>query len=286
MTGLQQRSIHQLIGTLRHRCRPSYGSLPQAINGSHETLIAASAISDITVQRISFSRLYRNPVKTPDIPAFKLSRDSLVYHVRIMRTSPYPLLAIFFFTALFIHFSVTTAISPSRALGWPALIECDLGTKPPRDPTYHECLAFTIRLHLMAMREPPEAYKFYGRNIGTCSECVDLPFKLLFGQSRCAVLIDINDADEKELSIFGLRELHGALQGVLEQCWLNRNPAKRFNGRGYPGNMPAWAAFVKGDTHRPGDQEAMTLGNRTLKVIDLSQGWPKLQPAALRPLVQ
>ena len=237
--------------------------------------MAASAIPDTTVQRISFSRLYRNPVKTPDIPAFKLSRGSLVYHVRIMRTSRYPLLAIVLFTALFIHFSATTAISPSRALGWPALIECDPSTKPPRDPTYYECLAFTIRLHQIAKREPPHAYKWYGRNIGTCTECTDLPFKLLLGQSRCAVLIDIDDADEKEVSIFGLRELHGALQGVLEECWLNRIPARRCNGRGYPGNMPAWAAFVKGDIHRPGDQEAMTLGNRTLKVIDLSQGWPK-----------
>ncbi|KAL8860179.1 MAG: hypothetical protein Q9178_003443 [Gyalolechia marmorata] len=127
----------------------------------------------------------------------------------------------------------------------------------------------------MAKQEPPHAYKFYGRNIGTCSECTDLPFKLLFGQSRCAVLIDVNDADEKALSIFGLRELHNALQGVLEECWLNRDPAKRLNGRGYPGSMPAWAAFVKGDSHRLGDPEAMMLGNRTLNVIDLSQGWPR-----------
>lgn len=190
-----------------------------------------------------------------------------------MQTQRHVLSAILLLAALFAIRS--SASYPSRALGWPSLIECDPRTKPPTDPTYHECLAFTSRLYLMVKTEPPEAYKYYGRNIGTCSECTDLPFKLLFGQSKCAVLIDIDDADEKELSIFGLRELHGALQGVLEECWLNRNPAKRFNGRGYPGNMPAWAAFVKGDTHRLRHQEATMLGNRTLKVVDLSQGWPK-----------
>lgn len=91
--------------------------------------------------------------------------------------------------------------------------------------------------------------------------------------------VDDNGEDETALSIFGLQDLWEALEGVVQQCWLNGNVRKRSNGRGYPTNFPAWAGFGRGKDGLAvvggGGRGArgLRMGNRTVRVIDLEEGW-------------
>ena len=99
-----------------------------------------------------------------------------------------------------------------------------------------------------------------------------MPVILHFGRGKCATLIDVDDDDEKEISIFGLRDLYEALDGVITTCWLNLEVVKRSNGRGYPFNGKAWAAFVRGCADGIGGM--MRVGNRRVNVVNLTRrGW-------------
>ncbi|KAL8992858.1 MAG: hypothetical protein Q9169_006779 [Polycauliona sp. 2 TL-2023] len=171
--------------------------------------------------------------------------------------------------------SLHTAASPApRALSINPRIQCDHRTKPPLNPSHQACSSFMDRLSVAAHKEPVGSFKYYARNIGTCSECVDLPAVLHFGRYKCATLIDVDDEYEKELDLFGLHDLWAALNGVVRDCWLNPELRKRSNGRGYPSNFWAWAAFVPGKADLiEGRDGALRIGNRTVSVIDLGEGW-------------
>ncbi|KAL8779175.1 MAG: hypothetical protein Q9213_007061 [Squamulea squamosa] len=151
-------------------------------------------------------------------------------------------------------------------------IRCVPGTKPPTNPSYQSCMAFMWKLSERSNQEPTGAYKWYGRDIGRCSECEDLPAIVHFGAGRCAALIDVDDNHEKDYSIFGLRDLWEALNGVIKECWLNPDPKKKLDGKGYPVKFPAWAIFTKGTSHLQVDK-IINLGNRTMNVLDLSKWW-------------
>ena len=87
-------------------------------------------------------------------------------------------------------------------------------------------------------------------------------------------MVDVDDgADETALSIFGLGDLWEALEGVVQRCWLKGDVRKRCNGRGYPANFPAWAGFVRGVRGGGGGFGGLKMGNRTVSVIDLEEGW-------------
>ncbi|KAI4232882.1 MAG: hypothetical protein LQ349_004734 [Xanthoria aureola] len=144
--------------------------------------------------------------------------------------------------------STTANLRPTPyPLSRPPRVQCDPRTKPPTTPSPQDCATFLSHLLNTARREPPGAYKYYARHIGTCAECVDLPAVLCFGRaSRCAAVVDVDDddgEDETALSIFGLTDLWEALEGVVQRCWLKGDVRKRCNGRGYPANFPAWAGL-------------------------------------------
>lgn len=95
-------------------------------------------------------------------------------------------------------------------------------------------------------------------------------------------MVDVDDddgEDETALSIFGLTDLWEALEGVVQMCWLKGDVRKRCNGRGYPANFPAWAGFVRGKDGLAvvgggrGGTRGWRVGNRTMSVIDLEEGW-------------
>jgi len=156
--------------------------------------------------------------------------------------------------------------------------KCDARTRPPTDPSFKDCQDFLWSLAIKAHREPTAAYRWYGRRLDPCDECVKLPTIIHHGRQKCAALIDVDDKHEDEVSIFGLRELWQALSDVVAVCWLG----ERHNGLGYPGGQ-AWAGFFKGTSL--GSEvlgiEMVSLGNgterrggRRMSVLDLSEGWP------------
>ncbi|KAL8721899.1 MAG: hypothetical protein Q9181_007610 [Wetmoreana brouardii] len=165
--------------------------------------------------------------------------------------------------------------------------ECDARTRPPRSPSLLSCENVLWTLRQKAQQEPPGAYKWYGRHLDPCDQCVQLPTIIHFGRKRCAIAIDVDDEHDDEPSIFDLGDLWEALRDVIQVCWMREN----HNGRGYPGGQVAWAGFVKGPTQGAGvlwndtavlGDEAKALwknetehwGNRTMSVLDLSEGWP------------
>lgn len=167
-------------------------------------------------------------------------------------------------------------------------IKCDTHTKPPKVPSVKDCEKFLWELSIKAQAEPKGAYKYYARDIDPCKECVKLPTIIHFGALRCATVIDVDDGQEAELSIFGLTDLYAALSQVVGTCWLRQ----MHNGVGYPAAMAAWAGLIKRSNLRLGSSgnETMDLedgtdalmrneverwGNRTVSVIDLSAGWPQ-----------
>ncbi len=156
---------------------------------------------------------------------------------------------------------------------------CDARTKPPSNPSFQECQDFLWSLSDKAHKEPTAAYKWYGRRLEPCDECVKLPTIVHFGRQKCAALIDIDDEHEDEISIFDLRDLWQALSDVVSVCWLGQ----RHNGLGFPGGHLAWAGFIKGITLGAEVMgiEMLRLGNgterrggRRVSVLDLSKGWP------------
>ncbi|KAL8705553.1 MAG: hypothetical protein Q9201_001331 [Fulgogasparrea decipioides] len=165
--------------------------------------------------------------------------------------------------------------------------ECDARTRPPRRPSLISCDNLLWTLRNKADQEPPGAYKWYGRHLDPCDQCVELPAVIHFGRQQCAIVIDVDDEHEDDPSIFGLRDLWEALHDVIRVCWVQ----EFHNGRGYPGGQAAWAGFVRGmgqgsgvlwnDTAVLGAEaeglwknETERWGDRTMNVLDLSEGWP------------
>lgn len=135
-------------------------------------------------------------------------------------------------------------LSTLFTLGLARLPECDARTKPPKDPPVIACNDFLEYLSMKAHSQPRGEYRWYGRNIGPCNECVKLPTIIHHSGLGCATLVDVDDEKEDVPSIFGLSDLRQALSDVLGICWLT----KKRNGRGYPGGQAAWAAFTQGVT--------------------------------------
>lgn len=133
-------------------------------------------------------------------------------------------------------------ISTLFTLGVSRPPECDARTKPPKDPPVIACNDFLEYLSIKAHRQPRGEYRWYGRKLEPCDQCVKLPTIIHHGDLRCATLIDVDDENEDVPSIFGLSDLRQALSDVLGFCWL----VKKRNGRGYPGGQAAWAAFTAG----------------------------------------
>ncbi|KAL8772273.1 MAG: hypothetical protein Q9209_002485 [Squamulea sp. 1 TL-2023] len=179
-------------------------------------------------------------------------------------------LTIFLLFTLFASSAFSTPLSLFQ--GQEPRIQCVPGTKPPTNPSYQSRMAFMWKLSEKSNQEPTGAYKWYGRDTGRCSECEELPAIIHFGAGRCAALIDVNDNHAKDYSIWGLRDLYEALNGVIKYCWLNADPKKKLDGKGYPAKFPAWAIFTKGISHLPTDK-VTNLGNQTPNVLDLSEGW-------------
>ncbi|KAL8829160.1 MAG: hypothetical protein Q9191_002173, partial [Dirinaria sp. TL-2023a] len=189
-----------------------------------------------------------------------------------------------FLLTLFLLLSTVLTLSTS----YPPRIKCDTRSKPPKDPSFQDCSEFLWELSIKAHAEPQGSYKWYGREIDACTECVKLPTIIHIGTLKCATVIDVDDARETDLSIFGLTDLNAALSDVIGTCWLRQ----MHNGVGYPGAQAAWAGLIKGFTGlRLGGSVNDTLEledgadallrnemerwrNRTVSVIDLSAGWP------------
>ena len=145
-------------------------------------------------------------------------------------------------------------------------IECDPRTKRPTIPSLNDCEDFLSLLNIRA-HEAAGAYSWYGRNIGTCDDCVKLPAIIHFGKSKCAVLIDVDEKAAEWVDYFNLKMLYRALSDVILSCWLK----EKQNGRGYPGLLTVWAVFIRGVELQSGrfTEGSLKPGNRTISVIDL-----------------
>lgn len=97
-----------------------------------------------------------------------------------------------------------------------------------------------------------------------------LPAIVHIGRHACAAVIDVDDKDEKDFSVFDMKDLWQALSDVVGICWLG----EKHNGRGYPGSQTAWTGFVRGvgSGTAVSLMETMMLGNRTVTILDLSKG--------------
>ena len=147
--------------------------------------------------------------------------------------------------------------------------QCDPRTAPPIRPSFQDCHEFLWDLSIKSHTEPQGAFKWYGRNIGPCDDCVELPTLVYFKDRRCAAVIDVDDKDRQDFSVFDLKDLWQALSGMVEDCWLR----KRRNGRSYPGSQTAWAGLVEGFGTEPGllTKASLVQGNRSLTMLDLSE---------------
>ncbi|KAL8730980.1 MAG: hypothetical protein Q9181_004475 [Wetmoreana brouardii] len=147
--------------------------------------------------------------------------------------------------------------------------QCDSHTRAPRNPSVGDCQSFLRSLSIKA-QEPGTIYKWFGRNIEPCDQCVQLPTIIQYGRFKCAALIDVDDEHETDVAIFDLGDVHQALLDLINVCWL----AKGFNGRGYPGGQVVWAAFVEGIHPKlgivgNGMKEMETWTNRTVSILNL-----------------
>ena len=147
-------------------------------------------------------------------------------------------------------------------------IQCDARTQRPLKPSFQDCQDFLWALSVKSHQEPIGAFKWYGRNLGPCDDCVQLPTLVSFEGQRCAAVIDVDDKDRRDFSVFDLRELWQALSDVVKVCWLS----EKHNGRGYPGSQTAWAGFVDvgGAKSETLTKASSVRGNRTLNILDLS----------------
>lgn len=145
--------------------------------------------------------------------------------------------------------------------------ECD-GTERPRTPTLRDSQEFLLSLYKRAIAETPGAYRWYGRRLEPCPECVSLPAIIYSGRRRCAALIDVDDEHEDDVSIFGLIDLWEALGEVVSVCWLS----KRQDGRGYPSGQSAFARLIKSPQEVAISKRIENaIGNRTVNMIDLDE---------------
>ena len=147
-------------------------------------------------------------------------------------------------------------------------IQCDGRTERPNDLFFQDCQKFLWDLSLKSHEEIQGSFKWYGRNLGPCEDCVNLPTIVHFGKQRCAGLIDVDDKFKWDFSVFDLKELWQALSDVIRVCWLG----EKHNGRGYPGSQTAWAGFVKGvgTNSKAISKGSLVRGNRTVTILDLS----------------
>ena len=147
--------------------------------------------------------------------------------------------------------------------------QCDPRTEPPIRPSFQDCQTFLWDLSIKSHTEPQGTFKWYGRNLGPCDDCVELPTLVYFKDGRCAAVIDVDDKDRQDFSVFDLKDLWQALSGMVEACWLR----KRQNGRSYPGSQTAWAGLVEGVGTKPGllSKASLVQGNRSLNMLDLSE---------------
>ena len=160
-------------------------------------------------------------------------------------------------------------------------VQCDSRTKPPIRPSFQDCQGFLWDLSIKSHAEPRGAFKWYGRNIGPCDDCVELPTLVYFKDRRCAAVIDVDNKDRREFSVFDLNELWQALSGVVEVYWLR----ERQNGIGYPGSQTAWAGLAEGIDTKLGllTKASLVQENRTLNILDLSgQGTKRVVKSSLR----
>ncbi|KAL8734046.1 MAG: hypothetical protein Q9166_001807 [cf. Caloplaca sp. 2 TL-2023] len=187
--------------------------------------------------------------------------------------SIFPLLLLFPILALCATIQPPTLSAPPPLI--PPRIECNERYGLPRNPTPQACQQFLYRLSLEARKEPPGAYQWFGRHLEACDECVRLPAMISYGSYLCAAYIDVDDENEQDLSIFGLKDLFRALQGVKTQCWTQQIR----NGRGFPDRQSTWAIFTKGADPQGKNlgNETLGFGGRTMNFIDLSEGWNKTE---------
>lgn len=143
--------------------------------------------------------------------------------------------------------------------------ECD-GRNRPTNPSIRECRVFLYSLLRKAEVEPSGAYRWYGRRLDACPECVKLPSIIYSGHHRCAALIDVEDEYEDEVSIFGLIDLWRALGLVMKMCWIDQKQ----NGRAWPAGQIAFARFTRGTQGiAVSKKKEDVIGNRTVSMIDL-----------------
>ena len=156
--------------------------------------------------------------------------------------------------------------------------ECALGSKPPTNPSYAACQTFLMALAAKAHEEPKGAYRWYGRDLDTCPECVRLPSAVQYGRIKCALLLDVDDEHEKDVAIFGLGDLWSAASEIMGRCWIR----KKMDGRAFPEGQSVWARFMPGrETIRGEVGEGVLVsraedgeregGNGMVRVVDLDR---------------
>ncbi|KAL8799522.1 MAG: hypothetical protein Q9182_005831 [Xanthomendoza sp. 2 TL-2023] len=144
-----------------------------------------------------------------------------------------------------------------KAMLIPPRIECFVEERRPGALAPRDCQRFLARLATDARLEPVGAYKWYGRHLDPCRECVQLPTTVAYG-FVCEARIDVDEEDDQELSIFGLKDLVRALQGVQTECLTRRKRA----GRGFPDSQRAWARFIRNEHPRALGNETASFGGR------------------------
>ncbi|KAL8684156.1 MAG: hypothetical protein Q9224_006562, partial [Gallowayella concinna] len=111
---------------------------------------------------------------------------------QVQRANILALVFVFCFS-IFFMFATAHPASP-HPIHHSARIKCDPRTTRPMDPAFQDCDLFLGALSVKAHGEPPGAFRYYGRNIGSCPLCVNLPVILHFGAiGECAALIDVDD---------------------------------------------------------------------------------------------
>ncbi|KAL8947959.1 MAG: hypothetical protein Q9222_005806 [Ikaeria aurantiellina] len=176
---------------------------------------------------------------------------------------------------IFFLISVLLTICTSKPISTPPLrnaprIQCDSRTKRPIRPSLNNCETFLENLSILSHKEKPGTFKYYGRNIGPCAQCVQLPTIIHIGKSKCAAVIDVDDKDAKDFSVFDTHDLWQALHAVIGVCWLG----KKQDGRGFPNSQTAWAGFNEGIRSETGGilRKLPGYGNETMSLVDLDEG--------------
>lgn len=172
--------------------------------------------------------------------------------------------------SFFINLLFTNLLNPCVARS----PSCDVRTKPPIKPSFQDCQTFLWNLAQRSHKDP-QAYRWYGRHLDACPECAKLPTIMHWKNLRCAALIDVDDADEREIAVFGLDDLWKALSNMVGKCWLKEN----HNGRGYPSGAAVWAALTVGvnpnlEVSLKAIDGKRSQENKTLNVLNLDELYP------------